>query len=89
MRDVPDIVEELSPDRLIEAEFVAELRQPLRRDAALADADFDGVAGDQPDGDEGEEHQREEGRDGQRDPAEEIGQHEDASGASAQCSRGR
>ena len=52
------IVEELLPDRLVEAELVAEVGQPLRRNAVLADAHLDRIARHQADRDEGEEHQR-------------------------------
>ena len=80
---LPDIVEELPPDRLVEAEFVAEHRQPLGRDAVLADAHLDRIARHQPDRHEGQEHQRDEGRDRQRDAAEEIDQHGGAAEPSA------
>src|SRR5208283_5290167 len=75
MPETPDIVEKLFPDRLIEAELMTEVCQPLRRHAVLADPDLDRIARHQPDGDESQEHQRQKGRDGQRDAAKEIGEH--------------
>ena len=75
MREAPDIVEKLLPDRLVEAELMTEVGQPLRRHAMLAGPDLDRIARHQPDGDESQEHQRQKGRDGQRDAAKEIGEH--------------
>ena len=50
---------------------MAEVREPLGADAALAHAHFHRVARHQPDRHERDEHQRDEGRNGQRDPLEE------------------
>ena len=75
MRQAPDIIEKLFPDRLVEAELVAEVGQPLRRHAMLASPHFDRITRHEPDGDECQEHQRKEGRDGQRDAAKEINEH--------------
>ena len=69
------VVEKLSPDRLVEAELMTQDREPFRRDAALAHAHLDRIAGHEADRDEGQEHQRQKRRDGQRDAAYEIDQH--------------
>ena len=61
--DLPEIVEELLPDRLVEAELVAKLGQPLGRDAAFAGAHLDRIARHEADRDEGQEGDREKGRD--------------------------
>ena len=60
------VVEELLPDRLVEAHLVAQLRQPLRGNAALAAAHLNGVARHQTDHHEGDEHQCNECWDGER-----------------------
>ena len=49
MHEMAEIVEELPPDRLVEADFVAQLGEPLRRDAALAGAHLDRIARHQAD----------------------------------------
>ncbi len=41
MRKAPDIIEKLLPHRLVEAELMAKIRQPLRRHAVLAGPDLD------------------------------------------------
>ena len=70
-----DIVEELPPQRLVEAHLMAQLRQPLRRDAALAHAHLDGVAGHEPQHHESDEHERDECRNCQRQALEEEPDH--------------
>ena len=54
---------------------MAEVGEPLRRHAVLADPDLDRIARHEPDRDEGQEHQRQKGRDRQRDAAKEIDEH--------------
>ena len=44
LQHLPDVVQELPPHRLVEAELVAQLGQALRIDAALAGADLDRIA---------------------------------------------
>src|SRR5580704_10262666 len=75
MREAPDIVEKLPPHRLVEAELMTKIRQPLRRHAVFARPDLDRIARDEPDRREGQEHQREESRDGERDASKEVGDH--------------
>ena len=60
MREAPDIGEKLPPYRLIEAEFMAEIREPLGRHAMLAGPDLDRIARHEADRREGQEHQRQE-----------------------------
>ena len=56
------VVQELPPHRLVEAELMAQFGQPLGRDAALAGARLDRIAGHQVDQQEAEERDRDEGR---------------------------
>ena len=75
VQELPHIVEELPPQRLVEPELVAEVGEPFGRNPMLADPDLDGVAGDEADRDEGEKHQRQKRRDRQRDAAEKVSEH--------------
>ena len=75
MQELPDVVEELLPDRLVQSELMAKVCEPLGRDGVLADPHLHRIARNEADRDEGEEHQRQERRDRQRDPAEKIGEH--------------
>ncbi len=70
VQQLPHVVDKLLPNRLVQAELVAEHRQPLRADAALADAHLHRIARHQPDRDEGDEHQRDEGGYRQREAAQ-------------------
>ncbi len=75
VKQPPDIVEELLPNRLIEPELMAELGETLRRYAVLADPHLHRISRHQPDRDEGHEHQRHESRQRQCDPADEKPDH--------------
>ena len=63
MREVAHVAQELLPDRPVEAVLMEQQRVPFGRDAALAGAHFDGIAGDEADRQEGQEGDREKGRD--------------------------
>ena len=75
VQEGPDIVEELLPDRLVEAHFVPEHRRGAPdRNATLAAAHLDGIARHQADQHEGDEHQGQKGRQRERRaPQDETG----------------
>ena len=66
MQQLPDIVEKLLPDRLIEAKLVPEIGEPFGGNAMFAGSDFNRIAGHKPDRDKGHEHQSNEGRNRQQ-----------------------
>ena len=75
VQQLPHVVEELLPHRLVEPQFMPKLRQALRRDAALAYTHFDRITRHQADRHEGDEHQRDERRDRQRQAAQQESKH--------------
>ena len=75
VRETPDVVEKLLPNRLVEPQLMAKVRQPLRRHAVLADPHLHRIARHETDRREGQEHQRQKCRDRERDAAKKIDEH--------------
>ena len=75
MQQLPGIIGKLPPDRQVKAELVAEIGQPLRRDAMLADPHLNRITRNKPDRHESREHQRDEGGDGQGNAAQNVEKH--------------
>ena len=75
MGELAQIDEELLPHRQVEAELVAQHRQPGGIDAVLPHPHLDGVARHEPDRHEDEEDEGDEGRDGEEDAFDEEADH--------------
>ena len=61
MQQLPNIIEKLLPDRLIETKLVPEIGEAFGRNTMLAGAHFNRITGNKSDRDEGHEHQRDKG----------------------------
>ncbi len=75
MQQVPEVIEELLPNRPIETEVMPKHREPFGRHAVFAGPDFDRIARHHADRHEDQEDQRQEGGDREQDASEQEADH--------------